>query len=324
MAAFTLDDWHEALYTLRRRGGRFFLSKLNPSGLARTRSTFGDENLEVAHWWIVPGVRRRWNMLITGNPDLRYEDHLMQGLLKGRKGLRMLSLGCGIASHERYLARYEAFEEILAIDLSQPLISGARRKASEEGLENIRFEVADVNQMKLEPQSYDVVLFHASLHHFAHLEKLIGKTIYQCLKSGGVVVINEYVGPNRLQWTESQLAAANDALHHVLPPAYRQYLGTSQTKKNIYGPGRLRMKLSDPSEAVEAEKILPLLHQHFKAVEEKPYGGNLLVPVLKHIAHHLVEDSEENRAILAELFRREDELLEQEASIMWYGVYQKG
>lgn len=321
MAAITLDDWYEAFYTLQRRGSRFFLSKLNPNGLARTRSTFGDEALTVAHWWIVPAIRQRWNQLITGHPDLRYEDYLMQRYWNGRQGLRLLSLGCGIASHERYLARYGQFAEIHCVDLSAPMIRAAEQKAQAEGLRNTRFEVADIHTLKLPPQRYDGVLFHASLHHFAQLDHLIGTRLPQVLKPEGLLIVNEYVGPNRLQWSEAQLQAANQALRELLPAEYRQYFRSRLTKQQISGPGRWRMQLSDPSEAVESERILPLLRQHFEPLEEKPYGGNLLVPLLKHIAHHFVPETDTNQRLLAELFRREDQLLQQEPSLMLFGIY---
>ncbi len=321
MALITADDWRESWSRLEQRGWGFLWSKFNPNGLARTRSTFGDEHLETANWWIVPAVRQRWNKLITGDPGLRYEDYFVEKYLGDRQGLRMLSLGCGIASHERYLASFSCFEEITAIDLSSKLIEAARRKAQADGLENIQFEVADINDLELPADYYDVVMFHASLHHFKNLQGLIGRKIPHTLKTGGLLLINEYVGPNRLQWPAHQVEEANRLLKELVPTSHRSRFRSHRAKNHLTGPGWLRMLISDPSEAVESESILPLLHEYFTPLEEKPYGGNLLVLILKDIAHHFVDETHENQAILSALFKAEDKWLKQQASMMLFGVY---
>ncbi|MCH7535984.1 MAG: hypothetical protein IH948_09660 [Bacteroidetes bacterium] len=60
------------------------------------------------------------------------------------------------------------------------------------------------------------------------------------------------------------------------------------------------MYLSDPSEAVNSENILPEIRRRFKIIEEKPYGGNILHLVLKDISHNFTEDNIEGSNILKE------------------------
>lgn len=84
------------------------------------------------------------------------------------------------------------------------------------------------------------------------------------------------------------------------------------------------MKLSDPSEAAEAERIYPLLRKHYQTLEESTVGGNILMPLFKDIAHNFLEEDEETRQWLTWLFRAEDEFLARtsERSLLFFGVYQ--
>lgn len=69
------------------------------------------------------------------------------------------------------------------------------------------------------------------------------------------------------------------------------------------------MILSDPSEAVESDKIEPLLNQYFTVVERKPYGGTILQNLLKGIAHHFTIGDSEADELLKQWCSVEDEYL---------------
>ncbi|MBG8553738.1 class I SAM-dependent methyltransferase [Hymenobacter guriensis] len=320
MPWLTTDDFLETLAKLRQRGLPFLLSKLVPSNLARTRSAFDDPALQAANWWQVPAVRRRWNEKISGDAAMPYEAYVASRYLAGRTGLRLLSLGSGACSHELVFARQPHFALVHCLDIAERLLAQAAATAQAEGLQNFQTEVADVNRLNLVPASYDVVLFHSALHHFRDVEGIVAR-VRQALVPGGLLVLNDYVGPACLQWTPRQLRAANAALGEVLPARYRQRFLSSQIKRHVSGPGRLRMYLADPSEAVESDRIVPALRRHFTPLEEAGLGGNLLTLVLKDIAHHFLAEDPTTQALLMALFQREDELLLQEPSNLLFGVY---
>lgn len=319
----TSDDFIELYAKLRQRGASYLLSKFNPSAVSRTQSTFGESSFQHANWWIVPAVRRRWNAKITGDPDLIYEDYFVEKYLKGRTALTVLALGSGIGSHERNLARHrDTFARIEAYDIAPNLVRRGNELAREQGLENIEFICADVNSLDWAGRSYDVVFFHSSLHHFLNLDQLIGQRIPAALKPGGLLLLNDYWGPDRLQWTPAQLSNINTLLKQF-PREYARRFNSRLIKRRVSGPGWLRMRISDPSEAAEASRIRPLLCEHFKALEEKAIGGNILMPLLKDIAHHFVAPDEQGRVLLEDCFTAEDEFLEKEESLLFFGVYQK-
>jgi len=54
---------------------------------------------------------------------------------------------------------------------------------------------------------------------------------------------------------------------------------------------------------------MPLLRDTFDVVEVIPYGGAILHLLFNEIAFHFLSDEPEVKAILAECFAREDELM---------------
>jgi ubiquinone/menaquinone biosynthesis C-methylase UbiE len=320
MPLITADDFRETLTKLRQRGLPFLLSKLRPDALARTRSAFDDPSLRAANWWQVPAVRQRWNLRMTGAPQLPYEAYVADKYLAGRRGLRLLSLGSGAASHELAFARLPQFAEVHCVDIAGRLLAQAAAVAQAEGLTNFRTEVADVNALDLPATSCDVVLFHSALHHFRDVAGILAR-VRRVLRPDGLLVLNDYVGPARLQWTAAQLAETNWILRTVVPPHYRVRYLSHQLKTSVSGPGHLRMRLADPSEAVESDRIVPALRQHFQPLEEAALGGNIITLILKDIAHHFMGEDAETQTLLAELFRLEDAFLAHHPSDLLFGVY---
>ncbi len=259
--------------------------------------------------------------MITGDGNKVYEDYFAEKYLSGRSGLKMLSLGTGTCSHEFRFARMGVlFEEVRCLDIAGTVLKKAEELAKNEGLTNIHFDIADVNEITLPANYYDVILFHSSLHHFRGVEQLLAHKIHGALKQEGYLVINEFVGPNRLQFPASQIRAMNQALK-IVPVSHRVRLKSRFIKSHISGPGWLRMLLADPSECVESEAILPVLHKYFNSLEERRYGGSLLMSLFKDIAHHFMNDDPQTTAILQQLFAAEDEWLQHHPSDFVFGVY---
>ncbi|MEO7176362.1 MAG: class I SAM-dependent methyltransferase, partial [Saprospiraceae bacterium] len=306
---------------LRQRGLAFILSKFNINPRLRTISAF-DQAFDASNWWMIPPVRSRWNQKITGNSELIYEEYLAEKYFKGKSKLKILALGSGICSHEMILAKNPEVAEIHCVDIAGTLLNQAATNARKDGLTNMFFHTQDIGAFAFKPEYYDVIFFHASLHHFANIDQLLSTTLMDTLKPKGKIVINEYVGPDRMQFPRQQIKAINDALT-IIPQQWRMRLKTGISKNSVSGPGYLRMYLADPSECVESSKILPALRKYYVEKELKPYGGNLLMLLLKDIAHHFIETSSQKTDLLKALFELEDAYLEQNASDFVFGVYSK-
>jgi ubiquinone/menaquinone biosynthesis C-methylase UbiE len=322
MRLVTPDDIRDLYLKAIQRGIPFILSKLSIRGSSRTRSSFNSTEYFTSNWWVIPSIRERWNYLITGSASTTYEEYVSNEIFGGNKPLRLVSIGSGVCSHEIRLAELNPRWEVTCIDFSSKLLRRAKEVADSKGLANISFQCKDIYRYSLPDSHFDIVLFHSSLHHFRHIDEFLRGKILPALKAGGHLIINEYVGPNRLQFGKNQLKAINRCLEIIDDP-HKSIPGTNLTKRRFYGPGLIRMFLADPSECVDSESILPTIHKYFETVIERPYGGNILMNVYKDIAHNFIESTTKNTLILEATFRFEDDYLLDHESDFLFGVYRK-
>jgi len=315
-------DFLDLLLKLYEKGPGNLLRKLDPRSAKRTHSAFNSGEVS-SNWWIIPEVKERWNKLITGDPSKTYEDLVIE-YCADKRDLRLLSIGCGVASHEIRLAESGLFQEVRGVDLADNLIKQANEKASEMGVGDIcRFECRDILKQPLNG-TYDAVLFHSSLHHFDHIIRFIETSVLPLLVNNGVLIINEYVGPTRLQWTRHQLDAANSALRSI-PKKWRRTRLPGYTKNKVYRPGLWRMILADPSEAIDSLSIRKALSANFSAEMEREYGGNLLHLVFKDIAHNFLptENDADRLKVLQDQFDLEDQFIRERDSDFLFGIYKR-
>lgn len=318
----SFGDLIDLFFKVREKGYNVLLSKFHLSNQTRTVSKW-NAITSSSNFWIIPEIRNRWNAKCTGSPITEYEDYVVSKFLSDSKGLRMLSVGCGTGSRERKFGKYSNFDLIEGIDIAEKQIEEARKQASDLKLNNVKYIVGDFVKHDFEPTSYDIVLFNSSLHHFKDIDSLLQTKVLPLLKNGGFLVIFEYVGPNRLQWTNSQLKFANKLLKD-LPTKYKVRFNSKSIKHKIYRPGLLRMFLDDPSEAIDSESIIPSIHKYFQIIEERKIGWDISHLLFKDIAHNFLNKDYETQSLLSYLFDKEDEYLSETGrSDSVFGIYQK-
>lgn len=173
------------------------------------------------YWYELPGVLNYINRRISGQPDVDWVEYTVKKYFRRDSPLdACVSLGCGTGKLERDLAQLKAFRNCDAYDVSEESVKTARELAAEQGNESICYHVADVNQLELPTASYDAAWFYGSLHHFHALEHVLLQ-VKKSLKSEGLLVFNEYVGPSRFQFPDRQKEVANLCLK-LLPLRYRK------------------------------------------------------------------------------------------------------
>lgn len=285
--------------------------------------------LDADSWYSIPAVQQRWNRLISGNERMDHRDWTAEHILNGETGLNMLSPGCGTGHAEIAWAKTGLFSRIDGWDISDVRLEMARKSAFSEGVNGItHFENRDLLKAEVPDAQYDVILFEHALHHFSPVEDVLQR-VHKWLKPGGWLIINEYVGPDRFQWSDNQLREINSLLKKI-PESCRK-LPDGSIRTRILAPSLLRMWLTDPSEAADASSILPEIRNRFAPVDEKPWGGAILHPLLHQISRHFRDEtagcSETGGCdeTLQKLFDREDALMESGVigSDFWFGVYRK-
>tara|TARA_R110002050_G_scaffold300276_1_gene468465 strand:+ start:38532 stop:39518 length:987 start_codon:yes stop_codon:yes gene_type:complete len=316
----TLDDFIETYTKLNQRGLGFISSKFNFNEIKRAKTAFNHIDTKSANWWIIPKIKERWNLLITGDKNIGPEEFTINTFLKDKQNLKMLSLGSGSCTSELKFSMHSVFDEILCTDIAEKPLIEAEKISKKKNLNNIKFKIQDANNFSFPENYYDIVYFKASLHHFKNVESLLSKHINKTLKKDGILIIDEFVGPTRFQFPKEQIKSINEAIQ-LIPKKFRKRYKLNLYKNKIYGSGLIRMILADPSECIDSENILPSIHKHYKTVYEAGYGGNIIKMALKDLAHHFIELNEEKENVLNNLFHFENEYLKTHPSDFVFGIY---
>ena len=256
------------------------------------RTFWDNEIVDPTHtpWMAHPLVRTHLNH--TFDPEqpswpiewfARYVGH--------RRFRRGLSIGCGGGALERSLIDYDLCTIVDAFDASIHSLYLAKQEARRRKMGNrIRYFAADFNEALFLPRhTYDIVFFHQSLHHVAKLEKLL-RAVLLTLKPGGLLYLDEYVGPSRADWTEA-----------LLEPQEREY---ARIPRELRKSDRLALPIQedDPSEAIRSGEIMEQLRVGFDLAEQRDYGGNLLAVVYPNL-------QQADDQTVASMIEREQELL---------------
>ncbi|MFZ4379819.1 MAG: class I SAM-dependent methyltransferase [Polynucleobacter sp.] len=235
------------------------------------------------HWVEHPQVLAYIHEQMSGHAGMSWDFHFWKRYIEPQKrGLKVLSLGCGCGNLEISLMKRGGISELIAYDIADGALDVAKKAAIQADVK-IEFCKANLNELVLPVDSFDVVVASSSLHHVEMLEPLFFQ-IYRSLRRGGLMAINEYIGPSRFQFAPYQVDLIN-YLHGLLPDRYRwRRSDPAVLKVAIDFPSVEFLQLHDPSEAIRSDEIVPLLKNYFKVVEDRPFGGTLLHFLLQDIA----------------------------------------
>jgi SAM-dependent methyltransferase len=223
------------------------------------------------------------------------------------RGGRWLSLGCGAAGTEIMAAGEGLFASLLGLDGSETALEEGRKAALVRGAAGLELARADLDALRLPAAEFDVALMNMSLHHVKNLEGTLG-AVEQALKPGGVLVVNEFVGPSQFQFTDVQLAIANEVLA-LLPDRWRMDVTTGKPKTRYVRQPRAHWNVVDPSEAVRSDEIVGQLEARFEVLLRRDYGGTILHLALEHIVHNFDAGDERDVAAIRLLALLEDLLI---------------
>ena len=233
------------------------------------------------------------NPRISGDPKTGWLEWVRQEFVPEPLG-KGLVLGCGGGALERRAARLGICRSFHGVDISPEGIEVAEILARREGY-NFTYEIVDANHLRLEEECYDIILVDMSLHHITRLEFILEQ--FRCgLRPGGLLVLNEFTGPDCFQWTDRQLKLATCAIRS-LPlrlrrnrdiARWKRYLKPWTFRAKRWSPEKL--KSIDPSEAVRSSEIPGLVAEYFEILAMKPYGGTILALALNNIVGNFTGD----------------------------------
>jgi len=242
-----------------------------------------------AHSWTAHLEVRHYINRSIGGGNGTWPLDWFQGRYPGRVFERALSIGCGSGALERDLVRRGIVRSIEAFDASPASIELARDLAAKESLgDRIDYSIADFNVAVLKPAAYDLVCFHQSLHHVEALEHLL-REVRRSLKPGGILYLDEFVGPSRTYWNEVTIRWYS-AIYRLFPRSLRYFEEFA-----------MPVQMEDPSEAIRPSEILPLLRIGFSIEEFRGYGGNVLAMLFPDLLVEKLSDAQVHAMIAAEV-----------------------
>ncbi|NET78584.1 class I SAM-dependent methyltransferase [Okeania sp. SIO1F9] len=248
-------------------------------------------------WWQSPYIVRYINKKITGLTL----DGLSQGITQRPKEMAGdrypfscgVSVGCGNGQKEITLVCQGLVSSFQLYEISEVRIEQGRRLAARFGVENkVTFIQGDALEVITEKEVFDFVHWNNSLHHMLDVEVAI-KWSYEVLQKGGMFYMDDYVGPNRMQWSDKMLEVASQ-VRSILPEKYlanprnpSQLLPKTLTRNSIE-----RMIQIDPSEAADSERIIDSIKKSFPQAEITITGGVVYHLALSDILHNFDESKD--------------------------------
>lgn len=127
----------------------------------------------------------KWEQHLDQN--LTFVSYRLIGDLRLKAGQNVLDLGCGTGNPSILVSRVVGESgSVVGLDLSENMLTVARRKAGELGLSNVKFMVEDASTLPFENDSFDAVISRFCLMFLPDIPQAVNE-IARVLKPGGYV-----------------------------------------------------------------------------------------------------------------------------------------
>lgn len=260
-------------------------------------------------WWQSKSIIRHINKVVCGEPINGFGaglKKLAKTKISNRKLKRGISIGCGNGAKEMVLIEQGIVEFFDLFEISEVRVAQGKDLAYKKGLDNkIKFHTHDPFKLDLK-NSYDLVYWDNSLHHMLNVDDAV-KWTYEVLRSQGMLLMDDFVGPSRFQWTDRSMEFASK-IREILPEKYLKNPDNPSKllSRKILRPNIKTLIQHDPTEAADSDRIIPSILKYFPNADLKFTGGCIYHLALNDV---LANIDEEEDSILLELILLTDEAL---------------
>jgi len=149
-------------------------------------------------------IKRKLGVVFNASPSLRKlfyrlldilllrSWHIRKAIKKWEKEVsgpqNILDAGSGFGQYEYYMAKRNKEWTIKAVDVKEEQVEDCNNFFGKIGLNNVRFEVADLTKL-VEKDQYDMVLCVDVMEHIEE-DELVLSNYYQSLNKGGMLLIS--------------------------------------------------------------------------------------------------------------------------------------
>ncbi len=256
------------------------------SDVSSTVGKFWDNQLDAlknrtvtrTRWWDDETSIRHINRIVSGeeSPAVHAAFHeRIRSMLGAKPDLKALSVGCGAGTKEMWLMQLIDVARFDLFDLSHENIKLGQVEADRLGVQDrVRFSTEDAFSVPL-GEDYDLVYWNNALHHMPDVTAAI-RWSFTRLRPGGLFAMDDFVGPDRFQWTDENLKWASEVRRNLPERFLRNpFQPDALLPFECFRPSVDDVVAVDPSEAVDSSRILPALLAQFPACEIIPTGGAL-------------------------------------------------
>ena len=183
------------------------------------------------------------------------------------------SVACGAGAADRQALVTGLAHQVDGFDFSEGSLQAAEKQAADEGFAGrLHYRKHDFNKEPIPNggRSYPLIIIFGGLHHAANLESVLDE-LERVLAPNGLIFFNEYIGPNRFQYSSDHMEMLNRIIS-LLPRDFCQ--SESYTREDA-----VLLAENDPSEAVRSEEIIDRVTERFAILDRCDYGGSILYPM---------------------------------------------
>jgi SAM-dependent methyltransferase len=223
-------------------------------------------------FWQSPVARAAINRRITGDPELGPETYFARRHGPTIVAPHALSLRASDAKLELALVEAGTCEQLIGLDDDQARIDFAAGRVPEPLRKQVGFRRGTLEDFQA-PGPLGAVVCRSFLHRRADLEDVVDR-LAALLAPGGVIFVEDFVGPARFQWTDGQLETINRLLARLPDELLTDLAATDgRRKRSVERPDSEAWLAANSQEAVRSDEILPTLDARFERVEVCLYGG---------------------------------------------------
>jgi len=194
---------------------------------------------------------------------------------KNKKKVKILGLGsgaCGVEIEGIYplLHKNGTLLDLTCVDINKTILNKAKLESAKK---QIKFHalIRDINKIHLPANTYDVVIAHASLHHFLNLDHICQQINKTLKPEGFFITVDIPTRKGYLMWPETYQVVQN--LWKILPNKFK----VDHTKHALpcFAKNYENVDYSTNSfECINSDNIIPSLRKHLK---EKYYIPELSI-----------------------------------------------
>jgi len=141
----------------------------------------------------------------------------------------VLDVACGPGILSAAIAK--TARQVVAFDLTPPMLTKAAQRCAEAGLDNVRFREGNAAELPFADADFDAVVTRLSVHHFDRPDRAMSE-IFRVLRPGGSFVIADVISSELPAEAELQ-----NAIEILRDPSHVRMLPGSELAALVRGAG---------------------------------------------------------------------------------------